>query len=180
MFPGSDTACFVMDPTRAESVLAWHADIDQDTGQLTADGGGPRQLVISSDFYCVYTSVGKKADGLVNLFCWTHVRRHFVRAGDANPAQLTYWTSAWLERIKTLYAAHEELMSAWAGAAGQAGQAAAAGLEQARTAWDAALGAIDATRRQQMAAPLAEPAKKALATLDRDGTAWPRTATTRW
>jgi transposase len=117
----------------------------------------------------VYTSAGKKADGLVNLFCWAHVRRHFVRAGDANPAQLKYWTEAWLERIKALYAAHEVLMSAWAGAAGQAGEAGAARLEQARTAWDAALGAIDAARRQQMAAPgLAEPAKKALATLDRE------------
>jgi len=28
--------------------------------------------VISSDFYSVYTSAGKKADGLVNLFCWAH------------------------------------------------------------------------------------------------------------
>jgi hypothetical protein len=94
------------------------------------------------------------------------VRRHFVRAGDANPAQLKYWTEAWLERIKNLYAAHEKLMSAWAGAAGQA---AAAQLEQARSAWDTALAAIDAARQQQMAAPgLQEPAKKALATLDRE------------
>ena len=60
-------------------------------------------------------------------------------------------------------------MSAWAGAAGQAGEAAAARLEQARTAWDAALGAIDAARHQQMTAPgLQGPAKKALATLDRE------------
>jgi hypothetical protein len=54
--------------------------------------GGPRWLVISSDFYAVYTSAEKKTDGLVNLyFC-----RYFVRAGDANPAQLAYWTAAWL------------------------------------------------------------------------------------
>ena len=103
VFLGPDTACFVMDPARAGAVLARHAGIDQDTGQLTADGGGPRRLVISSDFYSVYTSAGNKADGLVNLFCWAHMRRHFVRAGDANPAQLTYWTSAWLERMS----AHE-------------------------------------------------------------------------
>ena len=66
--------------------------------------GGPRRLVISSDFYAVYQSAGKKADGLVNLYCWAHIRRYFVRAGDANPAQLKYWTAAWLERIKDLYA----------------------------------------------------------------------------
>ena len=82
-----------MDPTRAGVVLARHAGIDEKTGQLTADeDGGLRRLVISSDFYSVYASAGKKADGLVNLFCWAHLRRYFVRAGDANPGQLTYWT----------------------------------------------------------------------------------------
>ena len=35
-----------------------------------------------------------------------HIRRYFVRAGDANPAQLKHWTAAWLDRIKDLYAAH--------------------------------------------------------------------------
>jgi transposase len=37
---------------------------------LAGDGDGPRRLVISSDFYSVYTSAGKKAEGLVNLYCW--------------------------------------------------------------------------------------------------------------
>jgi transposase len=173
VFIGPDTACFVMDPTRSGAVLARHAGIDQDTGQLAADDdGGPRRLVISSDFYAVYQSAGKKADGLVNLFCWAHVRRHFVRAGDANPAQLKYWTDAWLERIRDLYAAHDELMAAWADAAAPAQrerEAAAARLEKAYAAWDDALGVIGAARKKQMAAPgLAEPAKKALATLDRE------------
>jgi len=135
-------------------VLARHAGIDEATGQLAADpDGGPRQLVISSDFYSVCTSAGKKADGPVNLYCWAHVRRHFVRAGDANPAQLTYWTAAWLERIKNPCAAHEELTAAWADAAGQAREAAAARRAEARTARDAALAIIDDARRQQLAAP---------------------------
>ena len=128
--------------------------------------------MISSDFYSVYTSAGKKADGLVNLFCWAHIRRYFVRAGDAAPAQLTYWTQAWLERIKNLYAAHQQLMAAWAQAAVPAPRdaaAASARLEEAYAAWDAAIGAIDEARTKQMAAPgLQEPAKKALATLDRE------------
>ena len=120
-----------------------------------------------------FTSLpGKKADGLVNLYCWAHIRRYFVRAGDADPARLTYWTAAWLERIKDLYAAHEELTAAWNGAAAPAPRdktAAAARLDDARAAWNAALTAIDETRKKQMAAPgLAEPAKKALATLDRE------------
>jgi transposase len=71
VFIGPDTVCFVMDPTRSGAVLARHAGIDEKTGQLTDDeNGGPRRLVISSDFYKVYESAGKKADGLVNLYCW--------------------------------------------------------------------------------------------------------------
>jgi transposase len=173
VFIGPDTTCFVMDPTRAGAVLARHAGIDTETGQLTADAdGGPRRLVISSDFYSVYTSAGKKADGLVNLYCWAHIRRYFVRAGDANPAQLKYWTAAWLDRIKALCAAHEELMAAWDAAAAPAPReaAGAAGrLEEAYTAWDAAIGAIDEARKKQATAPgLQQPAKRALATLDRE------------
>jgi transposase len=166
VFLGPDTTCFVMDPTRAGAVLACHVGIDPQTGQLVGDG--PRRLVISSDFYTVYTSAGKKADGLVNLYCLAHVRRHFVRAGDANPTQLKYWTAAWLERIKALYAAHEQLMVAWTAAvAPTPGQAAAAAvrLQDAYDAWDTAIDIIDTARRQQTAGPgLQEPAKKALAT----------------
>ena len=120
----------------------------------------------------VYQSAGRKADGLVNLFCWAHVRRHFVRAGDASPVQLKYWTEAWLERIKDLYAAHDELMAAWqddAAPGPREKEKAAARLDGAYAAWDTAITAIDQTRKKQMAAPgLAEPAKKALATLDRE------------
>ena len=51
VFLGPDTVCFVMDPTRSGAVLARHAGINEDTGQLVPDeDGGPRRLVISSDF----------------------------------------------------------------------------------------------------------------------------------
>ena len=71
VFLGPDTVCVIMDPARSGGVLARHAGIDEDTGQLAADeDGGPRRLVISSDFYAVYQSAGNKADGLVNLYCW--------------------------------------------------------------------------------------------------------------
>jgi len=172
VFIGADTVCFVMDPSRAATVLARHAGIDADTGQLLADDdGGPRRLVISSDFYAVYQSAGRKADGLVNLYCWAHIRRHFVRAGDANRVQLAYWAQAWLRLIRDLYRAHDELMAAWHDAAVPApgDTTAATRLAEAHTGWDTAIDAIDATRQQQMAMPgLKEPAKKALATLDRE------------
>jgi transposase len=197
VFLGPNTACFVMDPTRSGAVLARHVGIDRTTGQLiehpNPDEGdvvegdvvegdvvetdvvetdvgqvGPRRLVISSDFYSVYASAGSKASGLVNLYCWSHVRRYFVRAGDANPDQLAGWTARWLERIKNLYLAHERLSAAWADSL-TGGAAGALTLEQARTAWDEALGVIDTARTKQMASPgLQAPARKALATLDRE------------
>jgi transposase len=177
VFLGPDTVCFVMDSTRSGAVLERHAGIERKTGQLSQDAdGGPRRLVISSDFYAVYSAAGKKADGLVNLYCWAHVRRHFVRAGDANPAQLKHWTEAWLDRIRDLYAAHEQLMAAWQDTAEDAAAparrdtaAADTGLDTAYAAWDEAITVIDQTRNKQMASPgLQEPAKKALATLDRE------------
>ena len=62
-------------------------------------------------------------------------------------------------------------MAAWNDAAAPpAGdETAAARLDEAYAAWDTALAVIDEARKKQMAAPgLAEPAKKALATLDRE------------
>ena len=95
-----------------------------------------------------------------------------MRAGDANPAQLKYWTDAWLGRIGDLYHAHDELMAAWqenAAPAAREKAAAAARLENAYAAWDDAITVIDAARKKQMAAPgLQGPAKKALATVDRE------------
>ena len=173
MFIGPDTTCFVMDPTRAAGVLARHAGIDQETGQLAADGDGAaaagdlQRLLLR-----LYLSrqQGGRPGRPVLLGPYPAV----LRAGreTRTPAQLRYWTEAWLERIKNLYAAHEELMAAWAAAAASAARqaaAAAARLAEARAAWDAALGTIDTARQQQMAAPgLQKPAKKALATLDRE------------
>src|SRR5512144_3017106 len=61
VFLGPDTVCFVMDPTRSGAVLARHAGIEEGTGQLSTDAdGGPRRLVISSDFYAVYQSAGRR------------------------------------------------------------------------------------------------------------------------
>src|SRR5439155_584908 len=62
VFIGPDTVCFVMDPSRSGAVLARHAGIDEETGQLTAgEDGGPRRLGVSSDFYKGYESAAKKA-----------------------------------------------------------------------------------------------------------------------
>jgi len=40
-----------MDPTRSGEVLARHAGLDEETGQLIPyQDGGPRRLVLSTDF----------------------------------------------------------------------------------------------------------------------------------
>jgi transposase len=172
VFIGPDTVCFVMDPSRSGAVLARHAGISEETGQLLpGEDGGARRLAISSDFYAVYQSAGKKADGLVNLYCWSHLRRHMIRAGDANPAQLRRWSDDWVARIRVLYAAHAGLMAAWQDTTEPPAKekAASARLDKAYEAWDAAIAVIDETRKEQAKGPgLAEPAKKALATLDRE------------
>ena len=173
VFIAADTVAFVMDPSRSGTVLARHAGISEETGQLLpAADGGPRRLVISSDFYAVYQSAGKKADGLVNLYCAAHIRRHLIRAGDASPVQLKYWIQNWLALFRDLYEAHGELTAAWqqnTAPPAREEKAAAERLEKAHEGWDAAIGVIDATRKKQMQAPgLQEPAKKALATLDRE------------
>jgi transposase len=173
VFIGADTVAFVMDPSRSGAVLARHAGLDEKTGELLpAADGSPRRLVISSDFYAVYQSAGKKAEGLVNLYCAAHIRRHMIRAGDASPVQLKYWTENWLALFRDLYKAHAGLMDAWQDAAAPPARekkAAGGRLEKAYKDWDAAISAIDETRKKQMQAPgLQEPAKKALATLDRE------------
>jgi hypothetical protein len=170
VFLGPDSVCFVMDATRSTAVLAEHVGLDPDSGQLTDDAdGGPRRLVLSSDFYTVYVSAGRRADGLVNLYCWAHARRYFVRAGDANPAQLGIWARQWVERIRALYTAHGELAAAWHTAAAAPSPATEKRLAAAYAGWDTAITVIDTVRREQTASPgLQEPARKALATLDRE------------
>jgi len=154
VFVGPDTTVFQIAKARSFSVLACHLGVDVSTGQLPAG----RQLLLSSDFYTVYQSMGA-LDGVDNLWCWAHIRRYFVRAGDAHP-QLRPWREEWLERIGGLYAAHSAMAAAEAGSS--AYRLAAAQLR-------AELNGIDAERRAQAARPGMHPAAaKVLATLDRE------------
>ena len=88
VFLGADTVCFVMDPARSGEVLARHAGLDKETGQLIPhEDGGPRRLVLSADFYAVYESAGNKAGGLVNLYCLAHYPEGGIMPGTAAKAQ---------------------------------------------------------------------------------------------
>jgi transposase len=157
VFIAEDTVVFRMDATRSNAVLDTQFGIrasDREAGALP-DG---RRLVLSSDFFVVYQSLAR-LDGVDALWCWAHIRRYFIRAGDAH-AYLVAWRDAWLARITDLYVAHKAMATTEV-----------AGPEHATavTAFEAALTVIDTVRRQQATGPSLHPAAaKVLATLDRE------------
>ncbi|HEY2764487.1 MAG TPA: IS66 family transposase [Pseudonocardiaceae bacterium] len=154
VFLADDTVVFTMDPTRSASVLDTHFGIDRGEQKLSEG----RRLVLSTDFYVAYQSLGR-VEGVDPLWCWAHIRRYFIRAGDAH-VQLRYWRDQWIGRIADLYTAHRAMAAAQAGTAEHT---------QASTDFDAALQVMDTARQQQQALYSLHPAaKKVLATLDRE------------
>lgn len=150
-----DTAVFIMDPTRSAAVLEKHLGIDRKAGMLEAG----RRLLVSSDFYPVYQSIGR-IEGVDPLWCWAHIRRYFLRAGDGNPAQLGIWRDLWVQRIAALYLAHRDMAAEKVGTQPHT---------SARQAFEAALAEIDRARTEQARAPgLVPAARKVLDTLDRE------------
>jgi transposase len=157
VFVGVDTTVFAIKPGRGASVVADHVGIDLDADTPTLGGG--RGLVISSDFYTPYQRLGRDVEGVVNAWCWAHMRRYFLRAGNADP-DLQRWAQDWLERIGTLFGAHRQ----WA-LAPHGSPAEADGYQQLTDL----IGQIDKTRTIQAAdAGLPAAAGKVLATLDRE------------
>lgn len=154
VFIAQDTVVFRMDPTRSTSVLETHFGIDRDDRSLPEG----RRLVLSTDFYSAYQCLAR-IEGVDPLWCWAHLRRYFIRAGDADP-QLRYWRDQWVARIGDLYLAHRAMAAASPGTAE---------YTQAQGAFEQALGVIDTVRREQMRSPGLRPAgKKVLATLQRE------------
>jgi hypothetical protein len=161
VFIGPDTTVFTIAPSRSLKVLTAHLGIPVDpaTGAPPEALPAGRQVLLSSDFYTVYQALGR-LDGVDNLWCWAHIRRYFVRAGDAHP-ELAAWTAGWIERIAALYAAHTAIAAAPPGSPEHT---------LARAQFSAALNTIAAERTAQMshAALLHPAAAKVLATLDRE------------
>jgi transposase len=154
VFLADDTVVFAMDPTRSATVLDRHFGIDRTEGTL-AEG---RRLVLSTDFYTAYQSLAR-VEGVDPLWCFAHIRRYFIRAGDAH-VQLRIWRDQWVARIGALYLAHKAM------AATDPGTPA---YTQAATDFDQALQVIDTTRQEQAQIYSLHPAaKKVLATLDRE------------
>lgn len=155
VFAAADTTVFAIEPSRSTKVLRDHLGIDVDATVLEGD----RRLLISSDFFTAYQALAK-VEGVDALWCWAHIRRYFIRAGDAHPETLGGWRDAWVGRIAKLYVAHNTLRTCLP-------DSVAAG--QAEAALVAALAAIDDARHTQAADAALHPAAvKVLATLDRE------------
>jgi transposase len=154
VFVGPDTTVFRIAKSRSLQVLAEQLGVDVAAGELPEG----RALLLSSDFYAVYQALGS-LDGVDNLWCWAHIRRYFIRAGDAHP-KLRGWTAAWLDRIGALYGAHTAMAAAEPGSSAHS---------YAAAQFSAALIGIDAERKAQASRPGLHPAAaKVLATLDRE------------
>lgn len=154
VFVAPDTVVFTMDPTRSAAVLERHFLVDRALGALP----GGRRLVVSSDFFTVYQSLAR-VQGVDPLWCWAHIRRSFIRAGDAH-TQLRYWRDQWVQRIALLYLAHRDLAATEPGT----GPHRRAGQD-----FDQALADINTARHAQAATHSLHPAaRKVLATLDRE------------
>lgn len=154
VFISDDTVVFRMDPTRSTAVLETHFGITK--GQAALPEG--RRLVLSTDFFSAYQCLAR-IEGVDPLWCWAHIRRYFIRAGDGDP-QLRYWRDQWVSRIGDLYLAHRAMAATTPGT----GE-----YNEAHTAFEDALTVIDTVRQQEMLSPGLRPAaKKVLATLDHE------------
>jgi transposase len=87
---GPDTVAYVLDASRSHAVPEGH---------YRADSRG----VLVVDRYAAYKAMIWVKDGVIVLaFCWSHVRRDFVRVGKGWP-ELKPWALQWLRRIRVLY-----------------------------------------------------------------------------
>jgi len=85
-----DTVVYVLDASRSHAVPEGH---------YRAESRG----VLVVDRYSAYKAMIWVKDGMIVLaFCWSHVRRDFIRVGKGWP-ELKTWALEWLRRIRVLY-----------------------------------------------------------------------------
>jgi transposase len=86
-----DTVVYLLEPTRSATVPKNH---------LGPDPEG----IINADRYAVYTSLGDKVQV---AFCWSHLRRDFIRVGEGYRS-LAGWSQAWVTRINEIFHLNRE------------------------------------------------------------------------
>jgi len=84
-----DTCAFIIDPTRSAKVPREHL--------------GEAEGTLSVDRYAAYKALGDK---IQLAFCWSHVRRDFIRIRDGQTkrgTKLARWADNWVARINGLF-----------------------------------------------------------------------------
>lgn len=87
----ADTVAYLLEPTRSAQVPKNHLPQDP-------------QGIINADRYIVYKILGTK---ILIAFCWSHVRRDFIRVQDGY-CYLHGWGQAWVKRINEIFYLNNE------------------------------------------------------------------------
>lgn len=94
-----DTVVYLLDASRSHTVPEGHFGTDS-------------RGVLVVDRYAAYKAMSWVHHGvLVLAFCWSHVRRDFIRVGKGWP-QLKTWALDWLRRIRLLYRWNDRRLAA--------------------------------------------------------------------
>jgi transposase len=145
---GPDTVAYVLDASRSHAVPEGH---------YRAESRG----VLVVDRYAAYKAMVWVKDGVIVLaFCWSHVRRDFIRVGKGWP-ELKTWALEWLRRIRVLYQLNHHRLAAETGSVA---------VGEADVCLRQAVSEMKAQRETELArADLATPCRKVLESL---GTHW--------
>jgi transposase len=141
---GPDTVVYVLDASRSHAVPEGH---------YRAESRG----VLVVDRYAAYKAMIWVKDGVIVLaFCWSHVRRDFIRVGKGWP-KLKTWALEWLRQIRVLYQINHRRLAA---------EQDSVAFEEANCCLRQAVAEMKAQRETELArADLATPCRKALESL---------------
>jgi transposase len=136
----SDTCAYLLDPSRSAAVVENHLEDNPDG-------------IISADRYSAY----KALPGNVEIaFCWSHVRRDYIRIRDGYPV-LRAWGESWVKGITDLFRLNRQRLEV---------QSEPERFHERDQALRHALSEMAETRDQELANPALHPAqRKALASL---------------
>ena len=90
----ADTCVYLLDPSRSAEVPRNHL------GE-TAEG------IINADRFSAYKALGDK---IRIAFCWSHIRRDFVRIRDGYE-KLHGWAEEWVDRVNALFEQHRQRLA---------------------------------------------------------------------
>jgi transposase len=90
VFVSKNTVVYILDPSRATSVIEKHLKVVSSV------------LILSVDRYSSYKSFAKDREYVILAFCWTHVRRDFLTTANGFD-ELEVWGMSWVESIGKIF-----------------------------------------------------------------------------